>query len=242
MITRITAARAGVSCSPGAVDAVSTVGISPETVEGDADASTPQVGLSPASPEIEKMQIAAMANMKRFMIVAPCSRGHPIDSYIDLRQQLLDRSPRLMPNGMRLCHARTMIRPPDFTPRCANPVQDVIGVVELLKHHRQHRGRIGFTSHRYSSQASLPAHVARPQSPESKAKKIAALPTGRCSATIPLAAFRHQTRGAPIIHESPGKEITPRVSKVICPQQHNNHHSENLAKSKLRFCRAVMLM
>ena len=53
----------------------SVVGISPEavvvTIRSGVDATTPIVGISPASTETERVQVAAMANMKRFMGVAP---------------------------------------------------------------------------------------------------------------------------------------------------------------------------
>lgn len=79
MIVRtIVACNPGPWLTPGAVDAAPVVGISPGAGL-DVNATTPIVGISPAIAETERTHVRAMANMKRFMGVAPYLRSNHVN-------------------------------------------------------------------------------------------------------------------------------------------------------------------
>ena len=77
---------AGSARSPGSDDAAPTVGTSPGAVvvavagvgEG---ATAPQVGISPASVETERMHVKATVNMNRFIGITPCLRKNHVHMF-----------------------------------------------------------------------------------------------------------------------------------------------------------------
>lgn len=88
MIASITVSNnVGPCVFPGADSVLPVVGISPgavviATAGSDAGATTPQVGISPASAETERTPVKATVNMNRFMGVTPCLRSKHVNLFI----------------------------------------------------------------------------------------------------------------------------------------------------------------
>ena len=129
MIARITvSSKLGPCVFPVAGDATPVVGISPGSGSGvlattgsDVVASTPQVGISPASAETERTPVKATVNMNRFMGVTPYLRSNHVNLFVSpkirtIQQHFLQGRPErtniafAIAQLLRLPEASTLMR------------------------------------------------------------------------------------------------------------------------------------
>src|SRR5258705_1803292 len=127
MIVRITvSSKLGPCVFPVAGDAAPVVGISPgsgvlATTGSDVVATTPQVGISPASAETERTPVKATVNMNRFMGVTPYLRSNHVNLFVSpkirtIQQHFLQGRPErtniafAIAQLLRLPEASTLMR------------------------------------------------------------------------------------------------------------------------------------